>query len=325
MSNTFGTVFRITVLGESHGKMTGIVVDGCPAGIKLSENDFLADIKRRQTGKKGTSSRREQDVPFILSGVFNNYTTGAPVTVIFENKDVKTADYENIKDLPRPGHADFVAQKKYNGFNDYRGGGRFSGRLTLPLVAAGVIAKKIIAKIKIHAFVEQAGGSCDIEKAVDIAKKKNDTIGGIIKCEVSNLPVGLGEPFFDSVESLISHLAFSVPAVKGIEFGAGFGVALMYGSEHNDLICDTLGNTKTNNAGGINGGITNGNDIIFRVAVKPASSIAKEQNTINMKTGKIEKLIIDGRHDTCIALRVPVIIEAITAIALVDLIKQANF
>ena len=316
--NTFGRIFKINIFGESHGKSVGVTIDGCPTGIDLKEEDFFADLNRRRSGAKGTTPRKEKDLPEIISGVFNDKTTGAPITIVFKNENTISKDYSQLKNLPRPGHADFVAFKKYNAYNDYRGGGHFSGRLTLALVAAGVVAKKIIEPIKINANLLEVGGSADIEKAIELAIKKNDSIGGIVDCKAENIPVGMGEPFFDSVESVISHLVFSIPAIKGIEFGAGFEAAKMYGSEHNDEIINSSGKTKTNNAGGINGGITNGNNLYFKVIVKPTSSISLKQNTINLKTKKHEKLEVKGRHDACIALRVPVVLEAVTAIALAD-------
>jgi len=328
MSNSFGKLFSINIFGESHGKAVGVVIDGCPAGIDLSQQDFLDDLIRRQGGTKGTTERKEKDIPQIISGVFKNKTSGSPITILFDNKNVKSEDYEDIKDTPRPGHADFVTNKKFNGFNDYRGGGHFSGRLTVALVAAGVVAKKVIKldddhqNIIINAYLEKAGGIKDINKAIDTAIKSNDSIGGIVKCTVNNLPIGLGEPFFNSVESLISHAVFSIPAIKGIEFGSGFDAARMNGSKHNDTIVNINGKTSTNNTGGINGGITNGNELVFRVAVKPTSSITKTQNTINLNSGNIEELNIEGRHDVCIALRMPVIIESVTAIVLADLMLQ---
>ncbi|MGI6479695.1 MAG: chorismate synthase [Salinivirgaceae bacterium] len=318
--NTFGQLFRISIFGESHGDVVGVTIDGVKPGMQLALNDFEADILRRKSGAKGTTPRIEDDKPQIISGLFNGFTTGAPLTIVFENKNAQSADYEYIRNTPRPSHADFVALKKFQGFNDYRGGGHFSGRLTLALVAAGVIAKKQIGDINIEAKLLSVGGSTDIEATIEQAIAANDSIGGIVECNATNIPIGLGEPFFNSVESVISHLVFSIPAVKGIEFGAGFAAAAMKGSQHNDPLIDISGKTETNHSGGISGGITNGNDLIFRVAVKPTPSIGKEQLTINMKTGKRESLKIGGRYDACIALRMPVIIEAITAIALCDLI-----
>jgi len=318
--NTFGRIFKIGIFGESHGKSVGVTIDGCPPGIEFKEGDFLEDLERRMSGAKGTTPRKEKDLPEIISGVFNDKSTGAPITIIFKNENIRSKDYSKLKNLPRPGHADFVAFKKYNGFNDYRGGGHFSGRLTLALVAAGVVAKKIVAPIKINADLVEAGGTDNINHAIDLALKKGESIGGIVSCKAQNVPVGLGEPFFDSVESVISHLVFSIPAIKGIEFGSGFLSAQMLGSENNDEIIDESGKTKTNNAGGINGGISNGNDIYFRVVVKPTSSISLAQQTVNLQTGEPERLEIKGRHDACIALRVPVVLESVTAIALADLL-----
>jgi len=317
--NSFGTLFRVSIFGESHGNSTGVTIDGCPAGVPLLESDFSADLNRRRSGSKGTTPRKEADLPRLMSGVFNDCTTGAPITILFENTNTRFKDYEKLRETPRPGHADFVAFKKFGGFEDFRGGGHFSGRLTLGLVAAGVIAKKIISPVKVKAILTEAGGIKDIDKAVDIAIEKQDSIGGIVECTATGIPSGLGEPFFNSVESLIAHISFSIPAIKAIEFGAGFASARMRGSEHNDLFISPEGKTLTNHAGGINGGITNGNDIVFRVAVKPTSSIPLSQNTINIKTGKMSDLKIEGRHDLCIALRVPVVLEATAAIVIADL------
>ncbi len=317
--NTFGRLFRISILGESHGPGVGILLDGCPAGLSLSADDFTADLERRKGGKKGTTPREEADAPSIMSGLFNGRTTGAPILILFENRDIDSGDYERIRSTPRPGHADLVAFRKYGGFNDYRGGGMFSGRLTAGLVAAGVIAKKLIAPATAGARILKAGGSRDIETAMAVAASGKDSIGGIVECVVRNLPGGIGEPFFDSVESLLSHLVFSVPGIRGIEFGAGFASAAMHGSEWNDPIISATGQTATNNAGGVNGGITNGNELIFRVAVKPTSSIPIPQKTIRLETGEAAELSVGGRHDTCIALRMPVILEAVAAIVLADL------
>jgi chorismate synthase len=317
--NSFGRIFRISIFGESHGINLGVVIDGCPAGLPLCNEDFTADFNRRRAGAKGTTPRQEADQPHIVSGVFNDFTTGAPITILFENANTRSRDYSNLIDVPRPGHADFTARIKYEGYSDYRGGGHFSGRVTLGLVAAGVIAKKLINPLSIRAELIEAGGMKDIEKAVEQAIEKKDSIGGIIECHAQFMPAGIGEPFFDSVEASLAHILFSVPAVKALEFGAGFAAARMTGSQHNDCFIDMQGHTATNNAGGINGGISNGNDLVFRVAVKPTSSIHLPQHTLNMKTGQMTDLEIEGRHDTCIALRIPVIIEAATAIALCDL------
>ncbi len=316
--NRFGHKYRISIFGESHGEKIGLVIDGCPAGIAISEKDFEKDLLRRKSGAKGTTPRIESDKPEIVSGVFNGKTTGAPLTILFSNDNTKSKDYSNLVNHPRPSHADFVAEVKYDSFQDYRGGGHFSGRITLVLVAAGVVAKKIINDIEISAKITELQGNKNIEQALDNAIKQGDSIGGIIECKANNIPVGLGEPFFNSVESQISHLAFSIPGIKAIEFGAGFEGTKMFGSEFNDNFIDRNGKTETNNAGGINGGITNGNELVFRVAVRPTASISKAQKTFNHESLEIEELTIKGRHDLCIALRVTVIIEAITAIALAD-------
>jgi chorismate synthase len=317
--DSFGVIFRVTIFGESHGPSVGVVIDGCPPGIPVTPEDFIPDLSRRQSGSKGTTKRQEPDLPEILSGIHEGFTNGAPMTIITRNKDKISSDYEQFRNIHRPGHADFVAKTKYSGFADLRGSGHFSGRITWGLVAAGVIAKKISGRSDIKARLISAGGSTDIEMAINKAIEKNDSIGGIIECIVKNPPVSIGEPFFYSFESAVSHLVFSIPAIKGIEFGSGFSAAAMSGSLHNDPFINTKGKTATNNAGGINGGITNGNDIIFRVAVKPTSSTGVEQKTLNFATKKMDVLKVAGRHDTCIALRMPVIVEAVTAIAIADL------
>ncbi len=317
--NSFGRLFRVSVFGESHGEMVGVTIDGCPAGIGIEADDFTDDLLRRKSGAKGTTPRIEADEPRIVSGLFKGFTTGSPITMLFKNGNTRSADY-NFSDVPRPGHADFVAGKKYHGFNDPRGGGHFSGRVTVSLVAAGVIAKKVLKDVSIHAVLLEAGGSKDIERAIDDAMAQGDSIGGLVECSVLGLPIGLGEPFFDSMESLISHAVFSIPAVKGIEFGSGFKAAAMKGSKHNDQFVNSFGKTATNYAGGINGGISNGNELLFRIAVKPTSSISKSQTTHNFARDKSETLTIKGRHDVSIALRVPVVVEAVTAMVLADLL-----
>lgn len=316
--NSFGRIFRVSIFGESHGPGLGVVLDGCPAGIPLDPADFEADLSRRKSGAKGTTPRTEEDLPNLFSGVFDGFTTGAPVCILFENRNVRSSDYTRFKDIPRPGHADFVASQKFGGFQDYRGGGHFSGRLTLGLVAAGVVAGKMLGNMEISARLVEAGGITDIDKAIEKAVEADDSIGGLVECTIRNVPVGLGEPFFDSVESALSHIVFAIPAIKGIEFGSGFTAAGMYGSQHNDNIIDQSGRTETNFAGGINGGISNGNDIVFRVAIKPASSTSQSQRTMNMRTGKMEDLVIEGRHDKCIALRVPPVLEAAAAVVMAD-------
>jgi len=317
--NSFGRIFKVTIFGESHGHCVGVNIDGCPAGLPLTVDDFTTDIERRKAGAKGTTPRKEDDIPRIMNGVFNDRTTGAPITILFDNNNTRSTDYEKQRAVPRPGHADFVATKKFGGFEDYRGGGHFSGRLTVCLVAAGVIAKKILNNIKVAATILEIGGEKNMEAGLQKAIDAKDTIGGIVECSVTGLPIGLGEPFFDSVESVLAHAVFAIPAVKGIEFGAGFAAANMFGSQHNDWIEDATGKTRTNHSGGIVGGITNGNDLQFRIAIKPTSSTPKEQQTLNIETGETEAFSVKGRHDLCIALRVPVVLEAVTAFVLADL------
>ncbi|HAG14938.1 MAG TPA: chorismate synthase [Bacteroidales bacterium] len=317
--NTFGRIFKLSIFGESHGKGIGIVIDGCPVGIHLKEEDFKIDFDRRRSGARGTTPRIEPDLPEILSGVYQGKTTGSPIAIVFKNTNTQSHDYDEIAEIPRPGHADFTAKVKYQGLNDPRGGGHFSGRITLGLVAAGFIAKKILSNVHFDAKVIEVGGSSNIQEMVEKALAEGDSVGGLIECRISGLPVGIGEPFFDSIESMISHLIFSIPATKGIEFGAGFAASKMKGSEHNDSFVDGNGKTQSNHAGGINGGISNGNDLVFRVAVKPTSSIQKTQHSFNLSKNKMEDFEIVGRHDACIALRIPVIIEAAAAMALADL------
>lgn len=319
--NTFGKLFRVHILGESHGPVVGVVIDGCPPGIAITADDFATDLARRQGGmQKGTTPRKEADEPLIQSGVFNGRTTGAPITVLFENSNTRPEDYAQARAIPRPGHADFVAHYKFGGFEDYRGGGHFSGRLTVAVVAAGVIAKKILDGIAINARITELGGEHDIDAGLQRGIDAKDSVGGIIECRATGLQVGMGEPFWNSVESLIAHAAFAIPAVRGIEFGTGFAAARMFGSDHNDAIVSAAGTTSTNHAGGVVGGITNGNNLVFRLAIKPASSTPKEQESLNLETGKLDTFSIRGRHDLAIALRAPVVVEAVTAIVLADLL-----
>jgi chorismate synthase len=318
--NSFGTLFKVSIFGESHGESVGIVIDGCPAGLPLSADDLLPDLERRKGGKqKGTTPRQEADFPFFKSGIFNGKTTGAPIMIFFENNNIRSADYEKQRSFPRPGHADWVAHQKFGGNEDFRGGGHFSARLTTGLVAAGAIAKKLMTSVAINAAVIEVGGDPDIEKGLQKAIDAKDSVGGIVECRASGLPTGLGEPFFDSVESLLAHMAFAIPAVKGVEFGSGFAAARMFGSQHNDAIENMEGTTRTNHAGGIVGGITNGNELVYRIAIKPTASTPKEQNSLNWDTGQVENFSIKGRHDLCVALRAPVILEAVTAVVLLDL------
>ena len=325
--NSWGDRFRLSIWGESHGQQVGVSIDGVPAGIALSEEDFTADLERRRAGAAGTTPRKESDTPHIVSGVYNGFTTGSPLTIEFLNENTRSGDYRNLTTHPRPSHADWVAQQKWGGYNDPRGGGHFSGRITLGMVAAGVVAKKILGEeVKFSTDIIEIGGSRDKEQwdaIISDAQQSQDSVGGVVECRVQGVKAGLGEPFFDSVESLAAHLLFSVPAVKGVEFGAGFEAARMRGSEHNDPIISADGTTATNHAGGIVGGITNGNEIVARIAVKPTASIAQPQQTLNLESGKVEELVIKGRHDVCITLRAAVVAEAALAIALADLKLRA--
>jgi chorismate synthase len=321
--NAFGNAFQVTIFGESHGEGPGIIIDGCPAGLPLTPEDFLPDLERRKGGQqKGTTPRKEDDIPIFKSGVFNALTTGAPIAIFFENNNTRSGDYTKQRAFPRPGHADFVAHKKYGGYEDYRGGGHFSARLTVGIVAAGVIAKKLLQGISITSQLVEVGGEADIEKGLQKAIEAKDSVGGIAECRVNGLPIGLGEPFWDSIESVISHAMFAIPAVKGVEFGAGFAAARMFGTEHNDVIENMSGKTLTNNAGGIVGGISNGNELVFRLAIKPTSSTPKEQFTLNWESGNMETFSVKGRHDLCVALRATPIVEAMTAIVLADFMIQ---
>lgn len=349
--NTFGRIFRVSIFGESHGKAIGVVLDGVRPGLPVSESDFMPDILRRKSGAKGTTPRTETDEPEILSGVYNGYSTGAPMAIIFRNRNTRSGDYKLFNDVPRPGHADYTASVKWLDFNDPRGGGHFSGRLTLPIVAAGVVAKKMCS-CDIQAQLVEVGGVTREEAlktavnepvadseiwrdVLDEAIREKDSVGGIVECVTTGLPAGIGEPFFDSVEALVSHAIFSIPGVRGIEFGDGFASARMKGSEHNDPF-DSIGGDNViacwmkdpvvchpskNGAGGVNGGITNGNPLVFRVAFKPTSSIGKAQKTFNFATGQMTELEIPGRHDACFALRTPPVVEAMTAIVLADLMS----
>lgn len=375
--NSFGRNFRVSIYGESHGAGVGVVVDGVFPGIELCVEDFLEDLAKRKAGKIGTTSRIEGDIPEILSGVYNGFTTGAPINIFFRNSNTDSKVYRDFKSHPRPGHADLTSTVKYGGFNDLRGSGHFSGRMTLALVAAGVIGKKLLERLKVLNPLPEAvknvrrnieeidSNKKDIEvsreneervdrdsiqyiteiykigreeifkysseereeilqREVESVYKEGDSLGGVIQCTLKNLPIGLGEPFFDSVESYISHLIFSIPGIKGIEFGAGFEGCTMRGSEFNDPFINVAGETATNNNGGINGGISNGNDLVFRVAVKPTSSIFKAQESYNFQERRMETLEVKGRHDAAFILRVPVIVEGAAVIALADLMLQKH-
>ena len=325
--NSWGNRFRVTLWGESHGAQVGVTIDGVPAGIALAESDFEADLARRRAGAAGTTPRKESDAPHIVSGLYRGFTTGRPLTVEFLNENTRSGDYASLASHPRPSHADWVAMKKFHGYNDPRGGGHFSGRITLALVTAGVVAKKILGSgVTFHTDIIEIGGSADKERFADIiesARMDRDSVGGVVECRAEGVAAGLGEPFFDSAESLMAHLLFSVPAVKGVEFGSGFAAARMRGSEHNDPIIDAEGHTSTNHAGGIVGGITNGNAIVVRAAVKPTASISREQLSFNCASGQVDSLVIKGRHDVCITLRAAVVVESAVAIALADLTLRA--
>ncbi|MGL4999935.1 MAG: chorismate synthase [Cetobacterium sp.] len=323
--NTFGSLFRVHIYGESHGSGIGVLIDGVPAGIKLCVNDFISDLSKRKSGKIGTTSRKEEDIPKLTSGVFNDFTTGAPINIFFENSNTDSKVYSDFKSHPRPGHADFSATKKFLGYNDIRGGGHFSGRLTLGLVAAGVIAKKILKNIDFETSIETIGllnkneFHSKLENYLIETGKSGDSLGGTISLKISNLPIGLGEPFFESVESILASMIFSIPGVKGVEFGAGFKGTELLGSQFNDVFIKETGETLSNNNGGINGGITNSNNLILKIAVKPTSSIFKSQNTFNFQENSILPLEINGRHDVAFVLRVPIVLENAVAIALADL------
>lgn len=329
--NTFGRKYRVSIFGESHGELIGVVMDGVPAGLELSEQDLMNDIQRRKSGAKGTTPRLEDDIPQIVSGVFEGHTTGAPLTVVFRNNNTHSSDYETFASMPRPGHADLTAALKWDDCQDPRGGGHFSGRLTLPIVAAGTVAKKILADAtlldetpctEVNARIVELGGieaEDQWQAAIDMAIKEGDSLGAVIECTVPDIDPGYGEPFWDSAESAIAHAVFAIPGVRGIEFGDGFKAAAMKGSEHNDPIGEDGRPTK-NGAGGVNGGISNGAPLTFRVAFKPTSSIRKPQQTFNFQTGEMDTLEVPGRHDVCFALRAPVVVEAMTAIALADLV-----
>ena len=358
--NTFGRKFRVSIFGESHGELIGVVLDGVQPGIELSEEDFVQDLARRKSGAKGTTPRIEEDKPMLVSGVYEGCTTGAPLTIVFRNMNTKSADYSQFAAIPRPGHADLTAALKWDDYQDPRGSGHFSGRLTLPIVAAGVVAKKMLYSLtildetpakEVNARLVELGGisldSCEQiatgealamtcgdeahaamcggndlparwQEAIDKAMEEGDSLGAVVECTVPEIDPGYGEPFWDSVESTIAHAIFSIPGVRGLEFGDGFQAARMKGSEHNDPI-GADGRPLKNGAGGVNGGITNGAPLTFRVAFKPTSSIRKAQQTFNFQTGEMDTLEIKGRHDACFALRTPVVVEAMTAIALADL------
>jgi chorismate synthase len=345
--NNFGKLFRITTWGESHGPATGVVIDGCPSGLELTEREIQKELDRRKPGQSNvTSLRKEDDKVEIVSGVFGGKTTGMPIALIIKNKNADPSKYEEIKDMFRPGHADFTYYKKY-GIRDYRGGGRASGRETIGRVAAGAIAKKILKKekIEIYAYARQIGNikaekidlkeiernfvrspdkdvAKDMEKLILSMKAEGDSIGGIVEIIVKNCPVGLGDPVFDKLDADLAKALLSIGAVKGVEFGRGFEVAELKGSENNDQI--TFSGFKNNNAGGVLGGISTGQDLVMRIAVKPTPSISKEQETVDINN-KNSKIIVKGRHDPCIVPRIVPVAESMVALVLIDklLIQKA--
>ena len=314
--DSFGNHFRLDIFGASHAPCVGVTIWGVPASLPLTPDDFTADLLRRKSGAPGTTPRIEDDRPEIDDRRADEGT----LTLTFANRNYRNEDYRDFTAIPRPGHADFVALARYGSLRD----GWFSGRMTLPLVAAGVVAKKLIQPLTVEARLVEIGGVSTedpvaVERRLNAAATEGDSLGGLIECRCTNVPVGLGEPFFDSLESLLSHAVFSIPGIRGIEFGDGFAAARMKGSEHNDPIIDAAGHTARNGAGGINGGLSNGNPVVFRVAVKPTSSIRKPQRTFDFARGCLTDYSIPGRHDTCFALRVPPVVEAVTACVFADL------
>ena len=357
MSSTFGQCLKLSIFGQSHGEAIGVTLDGFPAGMMIDMDRLLAEMARRAPGQSLlTTARREADAPEFLSGVLNGRTTGQPICILIRNTNQRSRDYGDGVDLVRPGHADYTGHVRYFGLEDWRGGGSFSGRLTAPLVAAGALCSQWLEQqgVTIACHIQQLGDVKDasflaadphadysymkqmhlpvltsgldaqMEAAALAAREACDSIGGVLECMATGLPAGLGAPFFDSVESVLSHLLFSIPAVKGVEFGEGFGFAAMRGSQANDAFRMAEGRvvTKTNHSGGVNGGITNGMPVIFRCAVRPTPSIGREQQTVSLKTGENADLEIHGRHDPCILPRAVPVVEAMTAIAILDLWKE---
>jgi len=355
--NSIGKEFVVTSFGESHGKCVGVVIDGCPAGVPFSEKDVQPELDRRIPAQPQiVSGRIEKDKVEILSGVFNGFTTGAPIAMIVANREADSSAYEDIKDLPRPGHSDYPARVKYGGFNDYRGGGRFSGRVTVALIMAGAVAKKLLSAFDVDllAYTKAIGkvkldkslGPEEIrkrryetsvrcpdavcakamEEAIVDAKKEGDSLGGIIECLVFGVPVGVGEPLFDALDADIAKILMAVPAVKGVEFGAGFASAELKGSEDNDAYQMKNGKVValTNNAGGVLGGLSSGMSIVVRVAVKPTSSIAKEQRTVNLSRLADADIKVGGRHDPCVVPKAVPVVETTVAITLADHMIRAG-
>lgn len=326
MNNSFGKILRVSIYGASHDEVIGIIIEGVPQGLHLPTTLFDDDLNRRRPQRLGETSRHESDTPHISGLDANDYTTGQPLRIEFHNQDTRSKDYSHLRRQPRPSHADLVQMRKYGPEYDIAGGGMASGRMTVALVAAGVVAKRILNEANFSTEIISIGGERDPQcqnELIERIAREGDSIGGVVECRVKGLPHSLGEPFFDSAESIIAHLLFSIPAVKGVEFGDGFAGTEKRGSERNDVIISSLGETLTNNEGGINGGITNGNELIVRVAIKPTPSIVREQHTYNLESNTIEPLTIGGRHDACIARRAAVVVEAMVALALADLKLQA--
>lgn len=320
--NSFGTIFRLTLFGESHGAGVGVVLDGVPAGIPLSEADFAEDMTRRRAGGLGTTSRTESDRVTLLSGLYRGCTTGAPLAIWIPNEDTRSEDYAPYATHWRPSHVDFVARERYGENCDLRGSGPFSGRMTAALTAAGVVAKRLLPELEFETTLRRMGAESDPERQELLLKElrsQGDSIGGEVECTITGAPVGWGEPFFDALEGVASHLLFAIPGVRGVAFGEGFDAVSMRGSEHNDPIVDAHGTTATNHAGGVVGGLSNGNPIRVRVAFKPTASIAHEQLTYSAEQGEMAPLKVGGRHDACIAIRGAVVVEATMAIVLADL------
>ena len=352
MSSTYGDNLKLSIFGQSHGAAIGMTLDGIPAGLPVDTDALQAFLNRRAPGQNDWSTpRKEADRPELLSGILNGYTCGAPIAAAIYNKNTRSGDYANLKDCPRPGHADFTAQIKYGGFQDAAGGGHFSGRLTAPLCIAGGLCKQWLEGMGIQVFAHIAaiagisdtpfdplapdGDSIQPEfpvinpdagarmrNAISAAKGDGDSVGGIVECAVTGLPAGVGEPMFGGVESRIAQIVYGVPAVKGVEFGAGFAAAGLRGSQNNDdyVISDGKIRTATNNAGGILGGITNGMPLIFRAALKPTPSISRPQQSVSLSSGEMRELVVKGRHDPCIVPRAVPVIEAAAAIAIFDMI-----
>lgn len=322
MKNSYGEILRVTIFGASHAESVGVDIEGVPQGLRLTEELFAADIERRRPMQRGDTPRHESDTPQIEGTDKEHLTTGGSIRISFRNNNIRSKDYTHLVYHPRPSHADLTQRRKYGQEADLAGGGIASGRMTVALVAAGVVAKQLIPNARFETKLIEVAGIPDVSRfdsLIQEAHSDKDSVGGVVECRVEGVEASLGEPFFDSVESTIAHLLFSIPGVKGVEFGDGFAGCKKRGSERNDAIIDDKGTTLTNNEGGINGGITNGNPIIVRVAIKPTPSIGREQHSYDFSSGRIAPLTIGGRHDACIARRAAVVVEAMVALALADL------